>query len=505
VSLSDLGSPGAGPTLPQIFLSYRRVDDEPPPRDPKGGYVRQLHRELIWELGQLGAPNAVFWLDRYMIYPGDEWSDKLLSALNKADLFVALLSRNYVESGWCKRELSTMAARIGSLAEDLRDGRIFRADKNLVPDEEIYDVLKGIQTVQFFEVDKSSEREVEYYYKGQVQDEKKYDAAVHELAFAIYRRLKELGVQMKRSIADLTASNGRTVFVAKPAPDTKEQYHRLVDDLQRRGYSVVPDPGKPLYEATGNETKATIVDGLAAAELSIHLLGESRGFRPDGLDEDIVPLQLACAADEAARRPAFCRLIWAPKALPTDGEAPETPPREPFKVLARFDKFLRSDEVVDDTAKRFEEFVFQRLGKKAQPTTTRTVHVHYADNDRSFGLQVLKTLKDMHYNPTIRPSDGSPEEREKAVRNLTRNAQRAVLCWTNASESALVNELSDTALVQWRAADRENRSILLLMGPPGSQAKSDALTTGFVPGEIAQVIDATSGVDFASLLTPYLD
>ena len=83
-------------------------------------------------------------MDRYKIYHGDTWNDKLLSALNKADLFLALLSRNYVRSDWCEKELSTMAARIATFAEDLREGRIFRADTNRVPDEEINEVLRGI-------------------------------------------------------------------------------------------------------------------------------------------------------------------------------------------------------------------------------------------------------------------------------------------------------------------------------------------------------------------------
>ena len=312
MSSAGIVSSSSFSTRPQIFLSYRSVDDEPPPRNPDGRYVQQLYKELTYELRQLGAADAVLWMDRYKIYHGDTWNDKLLSALNKADLFLALLSRNYVRSDWCEKELSTMAARIATFAEDLREGRIFRADTNRVPDEEINEVLRGIQTVRFFEEDRSSpDREVEFYYKGQVQEEKKYDAAVHELAVAIYHRLEALGVEMKQDvcIADISTKNGRTVFVAKPAWDTRAQYHSLIEELLRSGYSIVPDPSEPLPE-TGDEARATIVDGLAVAELSIHLLGERPGIRPDGLDADIVPFQLDCAAAEAARRPSFCRLIW---------------------------------------------------------------------------------------------------------------------------------------------------------------------------------------------------
>ena len=108
-------------------------------------------------------------------------------------------------------------------------------------------------------------------------------------------------------------------------------------------------------------------------------------------------------------------------------------------------------------------------------------------------------LKGVGYNVAIRPSEGSPEERENAVSVFTRNAQRALLCWGNASQSAVVNEIGDGALARWRAQDPENRSILLLLGPPCSTAKSEALETGLAP-EIAKIVDATSGGDIMSML-----
>ena len=498
MSYSDIGLPGRTSTTPQIFLSYRSVDDEPPPGRPDGRYVKRLLEQLNWELRQQGAADAVFWMDRNKIYPGDKWSDILLNALGKADLFLALLSKNYIKSEWCATELSKMSARITSFPQDLRNGRIFRADKNRVPDEQINEALKGIQAVRFFELDRNSDREVEFYYGGQFQDEAKYCAAVHELAVAISRRLEALGVGMTRR----PATNGRTVFVAKPSADTKVQYQHLVEELQGSGYRVVPDPGEPLPES-GAEVKLMIVDGLGAAELSIHLLGERRGFRPDGLGADTVPFQLACAADEVNRRPSFYRLIWAPKALPTDDEALEKSPREPLEVLARFDAFLPSDHVEGDTAERFNEFVFQRLESKAQPEI-RTVYIHYTDNDRRLALDVFNSIDENKRTRTIRPREGSPKEIEDAMDFLTRDAQLAVLCWENASEAAMIKEIGDSALGRWRAADAKNRSILLLMGPPGSDAKSDAVKTKLAPG-VAHVIDATSGGDLASMLAPYLD
>ena len=88
-----------------VFISYRRLDDDPPPDMPEaGGFVRYLHQQVRWELSQLGVPDAILWRDRNMIAPNDDWPEKILDELHRADLFLAIVSRNYVNSGWCKRE-----------------------------------------------------------------------------------------------------------------------------------------------------------------------------------------------------------------------------------------------------------------------------------------------------------------------------------------------------------------------------------------------------------------
>jgi hypothetical protein len=86
----------------ECFVSYRRLDDEPPPDSPdkRAGFVSYLLRQLRWELKQLGVPRAILWQDRAKIDPGDYWSETIRKALNSAELFVAILSKNYITSAW---------------------------------------------------------------------------------------------------------------------------------------------------------------------------------------------------------------------------------------------------------------------------------------------------------------------------------------------------------------------------------------------------------------------
>lgn len=72
-----------------IFISYRSLELEQALQIAEG-------------LARHGFP---VWMDRLDgILPGDNWRDKLQQAVNNSFAMVSIISRNYVESEWCKRE-----------------------------------------------------------------------------------------------------------------------------------------------------------------------------------------------------------------------------------------------------------------------------------------------------------------------------------------------------------------------------------------------------------------
>ena len=73
-----------------LFISYRSIEKE-------------LPLKLAADLMKQGYP---VWMDRLQgIVPGDNWRKSLEEGVNNAAGVVAFLSRNYVESTWCRREL----------------------------------------------------------------------------------------------------------------------------------------------------------------------------------------------------------------------------------------------------------------------------------------------------------------------------------------------------------------------------------------------------------------
>jgi hypothetical protein len=364
------GLPAAAADTREVFVSYRRLDDLPPPGKSKDrGFVCYLLRTLRYDLSQMGVPDEVLWQDRAEIGPGDDFTEAIREALNRAELFVAVLSRNYVTSNWCDEELSTMLSRVMRLDAHARRRRIFRVDKHRVPDHLVPKQLQTIHPVRFYE-ENESDGITEYYWHGKVRRMREYEDAIYELAQAICERLDEIGIPRRPPVqavpprlSDYDRPNdGPVVFVAKPAADMVESYRMLVSDLQGTGYRVTPDPDEDLGKLGDEELKSTILTALAAAEASVHLLGDKTGGRA------LVPMQLVAAADESRKRTGFVRIIWAPTILLRSSED-GTSCRDPLAVVDRFGVRLPTDQIVGDTASRFNEFVLQRLAKKHRSPT----------------------------------------------------------------------------------------------------------------------------------------
>jgi hypothetical protein len=298
--MSDTAEAGVGAAGSRtIFLSYRSVDDVPPPGRPKGGYVRYLREQLEWRLSQLGVLHVVLWMDRYNIQPGDIWTKEIEDGLKKSDLFITIWSRNYITSEWCENEIHTMRDRFTGEDQPYQGGRIFRVDKHSVPDDSMFADLRDIQAIRFYEYDKELQQDQEFYAWGRVVERKKYFDAVDKLAFAVSKQLNQLGAAtpLDAPVAIAKPSNGRVVFLGVPAKDMASERYKLACDLTLAGYKVVPDP-QGEFPSNGDEVRAAVEGALKQAEFSIHLLGEKTGFRPDGFEADIVPYQFGVAADD---------------------------------------------------------------------------------------------------------------------------------------------------------------------------------------------------------------
>ena len=318
----------------QIFMSYARVDDAPPPHLPDAkGFVTFLHEQLAFELRRIGAPWPKIWRDTKRIENADQFEPRIEQAISDLSILLVVLSKNWISRPYCVRELESFAER-WKADGGLRERIVVAAKREVDPDRRP-SLLQGQVGIKFYALDEPEESEggagleQEFYAGGRIRD-RRYEDRIEELAGILWRKAnrKRPPTEIKSTFAHPASDppplppvrpNGRTVFVAKPADDMYEAYDRVTKELQERGNTVVPPADVNIPH--GSSALAFIDEALGAAAMSVHLLGAKAGFAPDGQDP-IVKLQLARAAakvgaplkqDEAGDRQVFKRIIWGPR------------------------------------------------------------------------------------------------------------------------------------------------------------------------------------------------
>ena len=179
----------------RIFVSYSQLDNVSSPDRRNSGLVNYFRRQVRWRLREEGMPDdAILWQDRSEIERGDVWSDARKIALNRAELFVVILSKNYITRPWFKQELGAMKSRVETLGETASASRIFLVYKDKVPESQVPDNVRITEAVRFYldhnpnVVDNS-----DALFDPRIRRlSREYDKALLAFTSAIHRRVDEL-------------------------------------------------------------------------------------------------------------------------------------------------------------------------------------------------------------------------------------------------------------------------------------------------------------------------
>jgi hypothetical protein len=123
-----------------VFLSYSRAQSWPV-------FVNNHFRPVFdhWMTSELGAEVRVF-QDVHIIQVGQQWPREIARGLSESRVMVALLSRNYFQSEWCRRELAAMLARAEWLRNrNLDDNVIFPLAMHDCHIQDLPEVVRSLQ------------------------------------------------------------------------------------------------------------------------------------------------------------------------------------------------------------------------------------------------------------------------------------------------------------------------------------------------------------------------
>ena len=444
----------------QIFVSYAHNDDLVPEYSTGGkGFVTTLRSNLRLGFKGQGPPIPTIWRDRSNVERGEQFNDVIQEGIDGSRLFLVVLSNNWIHRPYCQKELTLFRKRWAHEDDKTFKKRLIVALKDRVADDDWPVLLKDQdgkpfqEGYLFFEPDgdEVTGRDRPFFVRGKPNDE--FIDLVNDLVREARGRAAQFGAgdtdddDTKNDTRPDDDSNGRTIYLAKPAKDMRPSYLRLFDELRGRGYIVVPklDAEIPLDDAAA--AQVFVDEALAKAEISIHLLGQLLGSTPDGPGAlPIAPLQLWLAAARAAASAAesgpakFHRMIWAPRVLNADDGA-IAQEREPHDVLKRFGAMLDNDKVESGELSAFVDSVDSHLQEIPQPPRQpkplvpgSTVFIYTERADMPYARELARLVKQRNFRAEFPVFGGQSYENMKYAEEMLRQCDAVVMCWADAAD-----------------------------------------------------------------------
>jgi hypothetical protein len=178
----------------QIYLSYATSDDLLPPNMQDGkGFVTFLSEQLYYEFQQRGAPWPTIWRDTRKIELGDQFDTIISKGIEQSALLLIVLSPNWMESSYCRRELDIFARRWQQEGELGVKQHIVVACKRFIDRDRRPALLQGQLDYNFFafEGPGQTETQLDFFARGVIRDDRYY-TVVEELAQLLYRRAQQI-------------------------------------------------------------------------------------------------------------------------------------------------------------------------------------------------------------------------------------------------------------------------------------------------------------------------
>lgn len=293
-----------------LFLSYAHRDDEPLVAG-QAGWVERFQQALSVRLGQLLGREPKVWWDRQEIQGNEIFSGVIDDGLVQSAVLVPLMSPSYQNSKWCQKELDNFCAaaeRAGGWRIGNRS-RIFKVVKTPVPYDQQPEELQGLLGYEFFRKDPATGRIQELQVLDPQRPDPEYLQKIDDLAQDISRMVAELLAKTAgpSPAAPADGPQAPSLYLAECTSDLAAEREQLLRAMKQLGFRVLPEHPLP---SLGSELRRQADEALAAARLSVHLIGANYGAVPETETESIAEIQSALATRRGEADPSFSRLVW---------------------------------------------------------------------------------------------------------------------------------------------------------------------------------------------------
>ena len=492
------------PFTHDIFISYGHLDDVNPFGQDKG-WVDLLHERLLVLVGQALGYEPSIWRDGHDLQGNDRLVGAISEGVTSSLLLVPIITPRYVQSEWCNREMDAFHAAeppARGAGPEFRS-RVFKVVKTPLPNH-----LKKLEPVQirdligypFYAEDATSGLTTEF---STDSSDKLYWRMLNRLVADITKALIELKhpeakqtgpldvsklnapasakpSSAKPNVAGAASQPAKFVYLADTTSDLVEACALVRDELQQRGYGVLPEQKLPLEEV--KKTENTIRAALARCALSVHLVGTRYGSTPEDDARSTVRLQEQLAAEHGAETPAFLRLLWMPPGLMTEA-MPISDERQTSFVSELQKRITAGAELLQTSVEDLKTRIVEKLNPPATALARPSAHSKFKqvyliceNRDRS----QIRPIKEYLFKQNLEvitwlDQQGSDTLMDYHRKNL-RECDAALVYFGSGDEPWVRKNLEDLQKAYGYGREDDWLANAVYVGAPPSEQKEDFLT-----------------------------
>lgn len=400
-----------------VFISYSHVDNFFISTGQRwvGAFHSALENRLARRVGRLNLVRI--WRDE-KLDGSQAFDDVIEKRLAGSAVFVALNSRGYLVSDYCKKELHSFHAHAARSRHGLQVGERRRAVHVLLTNLQRTTwptLLTGTSGFHFHDGPEEERSD-----DGRIAEPLKpgselFDQKLRSLADAIFHVLEDLKARRVPQGVSSAASQTSCIYLADTADTLNDVRLRLAADLRQAGKTVIADVPPP-FDAPSHATK--VRSAVGGASLSVHLLDGWPGRTIEGEPATTYPRKQV----EIALETATPQLVWTPPSI-HHGEPSRIPSfhRDFLAALERGARSGKPYEFVRTAPEAISQLVLAKLqslesraaGSPLAPLdgTSQTVllDTHLKDQMSAFELGAFlvgRGLQPFIHQETDNPVDG---------------------------------------------------------------------------------------------------
>jgi hypothetical protein len=477
-----------------VFISYAHLDNQPLTAGSQG-WVSDFHEALGKRLGEVLGKAPRIWRDP-KLQGNDVFAREIEERFGKTAVLVSVITPRYLESEWCRRELSEFweAARSTGGPVVGNKARVFKVVKTPVERTRMPPPIEPLLGYEFYRLQPGTGRPLEFNRVYGPDAERDFWVRLNDLAYDLADLLERIEQPGASPVAEKP-----TAYLATATADLQPQHDALRRELLRHGYGIRPDRELPLRSP---DLEAAVAEGLEKSRVSIHLIGADFGVVPEG-GADSQPAVQALLAAARARVAGLVRLVWI-----APGAASDDPRHGAFLAALREDPAPGPGSDLLET--RFEDLMNLTLARltaaerpappatAAAPGLSPRVYIVCDKRDLDAVGPLRRYLFDRQLEATLPAFEGDETALREDHETQLRDCDAVLIHHGAGSELWLRQKLGDLRKLAALGRATPLRAAAVLVAAPPTPAKERLMTRD-------ALVIPMAGDDLATALEPFLE